>query len=166
MRDISRKVAFALGDGTERSIEKSAQLVSAAVLVHAAKGVAPAFPNIAHGSNGVPHAPPRCLAMAADLNDFLVDYDLTDEQRSLASRLKAEANLKQLLNALADHALFFGREASLQRRPVRLAIVGVGKKKQQQPQPRPVGGGVGVSWGGQSHRMSDVGPSMMRVGEL
>eukprot|EP00930_Biecheleria_cincta_P088336 TRINITY_DN7756_c0_g2_i1.p1 TRINITY_DN7756_c0_g2~~TRINITY_DN7756_c0_g2_i1.p1 ORF type:complete len:1429 (-),score=243.24 TRINITY_DN7756_c0_g2_i1:166-4452(-) len=44
-----------------------------------------------------------------DFEDFLIEYDLTEDQRRLADRLKAQANLRQLLNSLADHALFFSR---------------------------------------------------------
>mmetsp|Transcript_16904 Transcript_16904/g.54676 ORF Transcript_16904/g.54676 Transcript_16904/m.54676 type:complete len:1495 (-) Transcript_16904:464-4948(-) len=51
-----------------------------------------------------------------DINDFLVEYDLTQEQRKFAARLKAQANLKQLVNCLGDHALFFSREVATQRR--------------------------------------------------
>ncbi|CAJ1340512.1 unnamed protein product, partial [Effrenium voratum] len=44
-----------------------------------------------------------------DFDDFLIEYDLTPVQLQLANRLKAEANLRQLLNVLGDHALFFSR---------------------------------------------------------
>lgn len=43
-----------------------------------------------------------------EVNDFLIEYDLTDDQKSWARRLKEEAQLKQLMKSLAEHALFFG----------------------------------------------------------
>ncbi|CAE8590976.1 unnamed protein product, partial [Polarella glacialis] len=45
-----------------------------------------------------------------DFEDFLIEqYELTDEQKRLSDRLKAQANLRQLLNSLAAHALYFSR---------------------------------------------------------
>eukprot|EP00435_Cladocopium_sp_Y103_P067383 s2564_g30.t1 len=45
-----------------------------------------------------------------DFEDFLIEYDLTEAQLQLAKKLKAEANFRQLLNVLGDHALFFSRQ--------------------------------------------------------
>lgn len=58
-----------------------------------------------------------------DLNDFLIEYDLTEEDKKLAARLKAQAHQRQLLNALADHALFYGRQAVARRRRAQSANV-------------------------------------------
>lgn len=51
-----------------------------------------------------------------DFNDFLIELELTEEQKNLAARLKAEAHRKQLLNTLADHALFYSFQAVRKRR--------------------------------------------------
>lgn len=45
-----------------------------------------------------------------DFEDFLIEYDLSESQLQLAKRLKAEANFRQLLNVLGDHALFYSRQ--------------------------------------------------------
>lgn len=63
-----------------------------------------------------------------DFSDFLIEYDLTEPQRQLAAKLKAQANLRQLLNSLADHALFFSREVADSRRAGRQ----FGPKEQQE----------------------------------
>eukprot|EP00439_Symbiodinium_sp_Y106_P079926 s275_g18.t1 len=48
-------------------------------------------------------------SLPMDIDDFLIQYDLSEEQLELAAKLKAEANFRQLLNVLADHVLFFSR---------------------------------------------------------
>jgi len=46
------------------------------------------------------------------MSDFLVQYDLSDSQLAVAKDLKREADFKQLLNALADHARHFAKQAA------------------------------------------------------
>ncbi|CAL1167907.1 unnamed protein product [Cladocopium goreaui] len=52
-----------------------------------------------------------------DFEDFLIEYDLTEAQLQLAKKLKAEANFRQLLNVLGDHALFFSRQYAKRQKP-------------------------------------------------
>mmetsp|Transcript_20428 Transcript_20428/g.37221 ORF Transcript_20428/g.37221 Transcript_20428/m.37221 type:complete len:634 (-) Transcript_20428:131-2032(-) len=50
------------------------------------------------------------------MSDFLVEYDLSESQLAVARKLKQEADLKQLMNALADHAKFYAKLAAHSRR--------------------------------------------------
>ncbi|CAK0895087.1 unnamed protein product, partial [Prorocentrum cordatum] len=63
-----------------------------------------------------PPQPEIGLIFSPDVSDFLVEYDLTPEQRALAEHLKAEASLRQMLHALADHALHYSQEIAAARR--------------------------------------------------